>query len=102
MPRKGRAPGVREPIQVYLTREDRELLDRASKASGESRAEILRRGMRQHAMDVLGDEHPMLKFLREMNALDWPEEKIPPGVDPQEWFEQELEKSVLDNHDLKE
>lgn len=41
---------VREPIQVYLTPEERARLDRAAAAQGISRSEALRRGIR--AVDV--------------------------------------------------
>lgn len=40
---------VREPIQVYLTSEERARLDRAAEALGISRSEALRRGI--DAMD---------------------------------------------------
>lgn len=36
---------VREPIQVYLTPEERAELDRAASALGVSRSEVLRRGI---------------------------------------------------------
>lgn len=36
---------VREPIQVYLTPEERAELDRAALAMGVSRSEVLRRGI---------------------------------------------------------
>lgn len=42
---------VREPIQVYLTPEERADLDRAAEAMGVSRLEALRRGIR--AMDAI-------------------------------------------------
>ena len=38
--------GVREPIQVYLTPEERAELDRAAGDMGVSRSEALRRGIR--------------------------------------------------------
>jgi hypothetical protein len=37
---------VREPIQVYLTRQERSELDRVAKEMGVSRSEALRRGVR--------------------------------------------------------
>lgn len=40
---------VREPIQVYLTPEERAVLDEAARAMGVSRSEALRRGLQ--AMD---------------------------------------------------
>lgn len=84
---------------MYLTEADRALLDKAAAAAGESRAEIMRRGIRRIAVEVLNAEPPMLTFLREMQSHDWPDESMPPGRDPQEWFEQELERSVLDTHE---
>lgn len=36
---------VREPIQVYLTAEERARLDRAARELGVSRSEVLRRGI---------------------------------------------------------
>ncbi len=42
---------VREPIQVYLTPQERRELDRAAEVMGVSRSEALRRGIR--AMDAL-------------------------------------------------
>jgi hypothetical protein len=37
---------VREPIQVYLTRQERSELDRVAREMGVSRSEALRRGVR--------------------------------------------------------
>ena len=84
---------------MYLEPRDRALLDQAAKASGESRAEIIRYGIRRVSAELLGEQHPLLVFMREMQALDWPDEAKPEGVDPQEWFESELEKSILDDHE---
>ena len=39
-------PSVREPIQVYLTSEERRVLDLAARKLGVSRSEVLRRGLR--------------------------------------------------------
>ncbi len=46
---------VREPVQVYLDAPDREILDRVAQATGLSRAEILRRGLRNFATEALAD-----------------------------------------------
>lgn len=67
-----RKKAVREPIQVYLTEDDRELLDRAAKQSGMSRAEVLRRGLRQFGGAVVSESHPVIEFLEAMAASDWP------------------------------
>lgn len=74
MPRKPRAKPetVREPIQVYLTIDDRALLDRASAASGLSRAEVLRRGLRQFGGAVVAEPHPVIGFLESMASGTWP------------------------------
>ncbi len=54
---------VREPVQVYLDAPDRAFLDRAALATGLSRAEVLRRGLRRFATEVLAEESPALAFL---------------------------------------
>lgn len=59
---------VREPIQVYLTRHERALLDRVAEKSGLSRAEVLRNGLRRYSAEVLAESHPVLEFLEEMSA----------------------------------
>jgi hypothetical protein len=46
---------VREPIQVYLTSQERAALDRAAKELGVSRSEVLRRGVEaMHARPLSG------------------------------------------------
>lgn len=40
------AESVREPIQVYLTSAERDVLDRCAAELGVSRSEVLRRGLR--------------------------------------------------------
>jgi hypothetical protein len=71
-PPKKRPAAVREPVQVYLATDDRALLDRVAKKTRLSRAEVLRRGVRRLAADVLHDEDPMVAFVREMSQADWP------------------------------
>ena len=59
MKRSPRRPArVREPVQVYLDRADRDLLDRLATRTGLSRAELLRRGVRQLAERELTDRPP--------------------------------------------
>lgn len=62
---------VREPVQVYLTAGDRKLLREVAVAAGVSGAEILRRGLRRVAGEVLGEHGPAIRLLEEMNAADW-------------------------------
>ena len=53
----------REPVQVYLNVPDRAILERAALATGLPRAEVLRRGLRRFAAELLADESPALAFL---------------------------------------
>jgi hypothetical protein len=53
MPRR-----VREPVQVYLDRSDRDLLDTLADQTGLSKAELLRRGLRQLGSRVLTERAP--------------------------------------------
>jgi hypothetical protein len=75
MGRKRQAPrDVREPLQVYLTRSERELLDRLAHETSLSRAEILRRGLLSFAAERQGNRSPMLELMRELTGDDWPED----------------------------
>lgn len=62
------AGSVREPVQVYLSESDRAALDRVAVVTGLPRTEILRRGLRRFAAEVLEEESPALAFLAEANA----------------------------------
>ncbi|MGQ0815235.1 MAG: ribbon-helix-helix protein, CopG family [Gemmatimonadota bacterium] len=72
---KRRAPRnvVRDPVQVYLAPDDRKLLEALAEATGLSRAEVLRRGIRSFAAATQGTKSPMLEFLDEMAEETWPE-----------------------------
>jgi hypothetical protein len=72
MPMRDRAKGVREPVQVYLTPADRRLLREVAAASNMSGAEVLRRGLRRMAGEILGARSPAMRLLEEMNAAAWP------------------------------
>ena len=63
MPKRHSPRAVREPVQVYLDAPDRATLERAALATGLPRAEVLRRGLRQFAAELLADESPALAFL---------------------------------------
>ncbi len=60
---------VREPVQVYLDPVDRELLEQVVRATGLSRAEILRRGLRRVADDALTERAPGWSLDRLVGAL---------------------------------
>ena len=86
---------VREPVQVYLARPDRTLLDRVAEKSGLSRAEVLRRGLRRLAAELLADEDPMSAFMREMAESAWPGDK-PTNVAQR--HHEVLAEAYLDRH----
>ena len=56
---------IREPLQVYLDPDERGLLDRLARATGLSRAEILRRGLKSFAVEH-GGKSPMLEFMESL------------------------------------
>lgn len=74
MARENRKRAVREPVQVYLTMADRKLLREAAAAAGVSGAELLRRGLRRMAGEVLADRSPAMRLLEEMNTAEWPKD----------------------------
>ncbi|MEX2153077.1 MAG: hypothetical protein WD825_07035 [Gemmatimonadaceae bacterium] len=59
-------------MQVYLTLGDRKLLREVAIAAGVSGAEVLRRGLRRMAGEILSDRSPAMQLLEEMNAAEWP------------------------------
>ncbi len=71
------AKQVREPIQVYLTDQERAQLDRAAKRMGVSRSEVLRRGIESIA------ERPLSGLLRDISAEGYVRPAtVPPGEPP--------------------
>lgn len=65
---------VRAPVQVYLAAGERKLLREVAAAAGVSGAEVLRRGLRRMAGELLADRNPAMRLLEEMNAADWPKD----------------------------
>ncbi|MGH7522609.1 MAG: hypothetical protein ACREMI_15140 [Gemmatimonadales bacterium] len=49
---------VREPVQVYLDETDRALLEEVARRAELPRAEVLRRGLRAFAGEVLAERKP--------------------------------------------
>ena len=60
---------VREPVQVYLDEADRSLLEELAARTGLPRAELLRRGLRRMADEVLTERAPGWSFDRLVGAL---------------------------------
>lgn len=70
---KRRSPDrVREPVQLYVTSEERGLLDSLAATTGLSRAEVLRRGLRSFAREQPVADSPMLRLLNDLTDNDWP------------------------------
>lgn len=64
-----RGDRVKEPVQVYLDRRDRSLLDELSRRTGLPRAELLRRGLRALASQENAQHAPGASFDRLLGAL---------------------------------
>lgn len=73
----GRKRAVLEPVQVYLTQVDRKLLREVAEAAGISGAEVLRRGLRRMAGEILAERSAPMRLLDEMNAAEWAEDTPP-------------------------
>ncbi len=69
MSSRRRRPRAREPVQVYLDRPDRELLEQVAAKAGLSKAEILRRGLRRMAAHELTERSPGSSFEALLGAL---------------------------------
>jgi len=63
---------VREPIQIYVAAEERQLLDALALDTGLSRAEILRRGLKIFASQRASEPGPMQRVLESLQDADWP------------------------------
>jgi len=61
-----------EPLQIYITADERRMLDSLSGETGLSRAEILRRGLRTFAAERAGDGGPMHELLLSLRDAKWP------------------------------
>ncbi|HEX6806746.1 MAG TPA: ribbon-helix-helix domain-containing protein [Gemmatimonadaceae bacterium] len=73
--KRKRTPGprrVREPIQIYMEPEERELLDSLAADTRLPRAEILRRGLKMFAADRAGELGPMQRLLQSLQDSEWP------------------------------
>ncbi len=66
-------PRVREPVQVYLDGPDLYLLDDLVVATGLSKAELLRRGLRRLSDEALGDRAAGWSLDRLIGSADGPE-----------------------------
>lgn len=67
--KRSRATRVREPVQVYLDGRDRALLEDLARRTGLPRAELLRRGLRRLADQVLTERPPGWSFELLVGAL---------------------------------
>ncbi|HYT72046.1 MAG TPA: hypothetical protein VEK78_11740 [Gemmatimonadales bacterium] len=79
MKRQRRDRRVREPVQVYLDETDRSLLEELAARTGLARAELLRRGLRRMADQVLTERAPGWSFDRLVGALG-DDPSLPPDL----------------------
>lgn len=63
---------TKRPIQVYLDRRDRSLLDDLARRLGLSRAETLRAALRRWAQELSGREDPLLGLIGSLNDPELP------------------------------
>ncbi len=70
--KKRPASQVREPIQIYMSADERRLLDSLAAEIGLSRAEILRRGLRSFAAEHAGERGPMHLLMQTLRDDAWP------------------------------
>ena len=69
---KNRGPlRLSEPLQIYITADERRMLDALAAETGLSRAEILRRGLRTFAAQHAGDTGPMHELLLSLRDANW-------------------------------
>ncbi|MEP6622034.1 MAG: hypothetical protein ABJE47_22115 [bacterium] len=73
MPRKVPPRAVREPMQVYLDVSDQSILERAALSTGLPKTEVLRRGLRRYAAELLAEESPALAFLNSESSAPAPD-----------------------------
>ena len=72
---------VREPVQAYLASDDAALLSRLAAATGLSKAEVLRRGIRAFAREQDGPS-PMLAFIADQEGCLPEAERVPTDQRP--------------------
>jgi hypothetical protein len=83
---------VREPLQIYMAADERRLLDRLAGETGLSRAEILRQGLRQFAMQQAGSDGPMQTLMKALRQKPFPS-------DIAEEHDAHLAEAYSDTHD---
>ena len=86
-----RLPGVKEPLQIYMTADERHLLDTLAADTGLSRAEVLRRGLRSFAAEQADDGGPMQALLRSLRHAPWT-----PGIATE--HDEQLTRAYTDHH----
>ncbi len=92
MSESGRRKSVREPLQIYMASDERRLLDRLSEETGLSRAEILRQGLQQFALQRSASDGPMQTLMRSLR-----EKSLPADIAGS--HDEHLARAYSDNHD---
>ncbi len=91
MKNSGKRSSIREPLQIYMASDERRLLDQLSESTGLSRAEILRQGLRQFAMQRAGNDGPMETLMQSLR-------ETPFAPKLAESHDDELARAYTDNH----
>jgi len=86
-----RVAGAKEPLQIYMTADERRLLDTLSADTGLSRAEVLRRGLRSFAAEQGGEGGPMQTLLKSLRRAHWT-----PGIATE--HDEQLARAYTDHH----
>ena len=92
MSKSPKARPVREPLQIYMGSDERRLLDQLSGEMGLSRAEILRQGLRQFAMQRAGSGGPMETLMRSLR-------ETPLASDIADAHDDHLARAYSDEHE---
>lgn len=90
--RKRRGTQVSEPLQIYITTDERRMLDALARETGLSRAEILRRGLKAFAAERSGGVPPVQELLLSLRDARWP-------ADIASHHDEHLARAYLDRHD---
>jgi hypothetical protein len=83
---------VSEPLQIYISTDERRMLDALAEETGLSRAEILRRGLKAFAAERAGEGGPMQELLLSLREAKWP-------TDIASHHDEHLARAYMDRHD---
>ena len=92
-----KSPRVREPVQVYLSPEDRERLERLRARLDLSKSEVLRLGLsalEREATDA--DRHPLLQLSGILSAEEGPDVPYDPVIEHDRYFADYVDRQIAE------